>query len=96
MRVMIFCAAEGFNSPFQPHDISFPHQVEIRCNSDDVRGLNLRGLKNKPGTTRPADITKYIRKTANYPNQLEMVYALTTKVRSPSPKVSSFFCVSDL
>jgi PINIT domain len=61
-------------------DIAFPHQVELKCNDQEVKG-NLRGLKNKQGSTRPADITSYLRKKVqNYPNVIEMVYALTTKV----------------
>lgn len=80
-RVMVFCAAEGFQPLSRESDIAFPHNVELKCNSDEVKA-NLRGLKNKPGSTRPADITHLIRKKGNYPNTVEMVYALTTKVRS--------------
>lgn len=78
---MVFCAAEGFQPLSRESDITFPHNVELKCNSDEVKA-NLRGLKNKPGSTRPADITHLIRKKSNYPNTVEMVYALTTKVRS--------------
>ncbi|EXJ62743.1 hypothetical protein A1O7_03181 [Cladophialophora yegresii CBS 114405] len=79
-RVMVFCAAEPVGSYTNgPSDIAFPHNVELKCNGDDVRS-NLRGLKNRPGSTRPADITSLVRtKPANYPNAVEMVYALTTK-----------------
>lgn len=77
---MVFCAAEGFQPLSKESEIAFPHNVELKCNSDEVKA-NLRGLKNKPGSTRPADITHLIRKKANYPNSVEMVYALTTKVR---------------
>lgn len=79
-RVMVFCTTA--NSGYS--DIVFPHQVELKCNGEDVKA-NLRGLKNKPGSTRPADITHLIRKkTPGYRNEIEMVYALTNKVR-PSP-----------
>ncbi|KEF61586.1 uncharacterized protein A1O9_03154 [Exophiala aquamarina CBS 119918] len=77
-KVMVFCAAEGFQPLSRESDIAFPHNVELKCNSDEVKA-NLRGLKNKPGSTRPADITHLIRKKGNYPNTVEMVYALTTK-----------------
>ncbi|KAK5065065.1 hypothetical protein LTR84_000900 [Exophiala bonariae] len=77
-RIMVFCAAEGFQPLSKESEIAFPHNVELKCNSDEVKA-NLRGLKNKPGSTRPADITHLIRKKANYPNSVEMVYALTTK-----------------
>ncbi|RMZ75299.1 hypothetical protein DV738_g5563, partial [Chaetothyriales sp. CBS 135597] len=72
--VMVFCAAEG-----RPSEITFPHQVELKVNGNEVK-TNLRGLKNKPGSTRPADITKYLRrKTPGLSNTVEMTYALTTK-----------------
>lgn len=78
---MVFCAAEGFQSFNRESDIAFPHNVELKCNGDEVKA-NLRGLKNRPGSTRPADITQLIRtKPTNYANTVEMVYALTTKVR---------------
>lgn len=53
--------------------------MELKVNFDAVPA-KLRGLKNKPGTTNPADITRYVRKKANYPNKIDLVYALTTKV----------------
>jgi E3 SUMO-protein ligase PIAS1 len=79
-RVMVFCASD-VAAP-TPTDISFPHQVELKCNTNEVKA-NLRGLKNKPGSTRPADITSFIKKKIpGYQNVLEMVYALTSKVRA--------------
>ncbi|KAI9836683.1 MAG: hypothetical protein M1819_001319 [Sarea resinae] len=77
-RVMVYCAADSGLSPYSKLDIAFPHQVEIKINQDEVKA-NLRGLKNKPGSTRPADITDLIRKTPGYENSLVMTYALTTK-----------------
>ncbi|EPE07222.1 miz zinc finger protein [Ophiostoma piceae UAMH 11346] len=74
-RIMVFCA--GSNQG--PQDISFPYQCEIKLNTGEVKA-NLRGLKNKPGSTRPADITEYLRlKPSTYINTLEFTYALTTK-----------------
>ncbi|KAL3431670.1 PINIT domain-containing protein [Aspergillus tetrazonus] len=78
LRVMIFCAADSGLNQFTKSDIAFPHQVELKANLDEVKA-NLRGLKNKPGTTRPADITNYIRKKAGYTNHVVMTYALTQK-----------------
>jgi len=76
-RIMVFCAGEGL--PFRESDIAFPHNVELKCNSDEVK-VNLRGLKNRPGSTKPADITDFLRKKPpNYPNIVEMIYALTSK-----------------
>lgn len=88
-RIMVFCAVESFDSRNTPCDISFPQHGELKCNSDDVKS-NLKGLKNKPGTTRPADITTFIRKKVNFPNSVELVYALTTKVCQSSSLLPCF------
>ncbi|KAI0481666.1 PINIT domain-containing protein [Xylaria cf. heliscus] len=88
-RVMLFCAAD--NASVQ--DIAFPHQSEIKVNGGEIRA-NLRGLKGKPGTTRPVDITDSLRlKPANYNNNIEFTYALTSKVKKhdPSPAATKFF-----
>ena len=75
---MIYCASDPV-TPFNKVDISFPHQVEIKVNLDEVKS-NLKGLKNKPGSTRPADITQLLRKRAGYDNSMAVTYALTHKV----------------
>ncbi|KAM0334097.1 hypothetical protein ACHAQA_001117 [Verticillium albo-atrum] len=75
LRVMVFCA--GDKNGIQ--DIAFPHQSEVKVNGGEVKA-NLRGLKNKPGSTRPVDITDALRfKPSNYENNVELIYALTTK-----------------
>lgn len=77
-RVMIFCAADVSGV----QNISFPHQSELRVNSKEIKA-NLRGLKNKPGSTRPVDITTALRlEDPRYPNNVEFTYALTNKVRA--------------
>lgn len=78
LRVMIYCASDPLN-PYTLTDIAFPYQVEIKINEDEVKA-NLRGLKNKPGSTRPADITKLLRIRADYSNVMKVTYALTNKV----------------
>ena len=78
LKAMIYCTADPIN-PYTSADISFPHQVEIKVNEDEVKA-NLRGLKNKPGSTRPADITKLLRIRADYSNMMKVTYALTQKV----------------
>jgi len=83
LKVMVFCAAEGHGQ----QDVAFPHQSEIKVNGGEVKA-NLRGLKNKPGSTRPVDITKELRyNPTSYINSVEMTYALTTKVGG-GPQVS--------
>jgi hypothetical protein len=78
-RVMVYCAADSGLTQYTKSDIAFPHQVELKANLDEVKA-NLRGLKNRPGTTQPADVTNYIRKKPDYPNNIVMTYALTQKV----------------
>ena len=85
---MVFCAADNTLPPYAQSEIAFPHQVELKCNLDDVKA-NLRGLKNKPGSTRPADITSLLRKKVGYLNEVQMTYALTTKVRQSFPYKSA-------
>ena len=84
LRVMVFCAGDNHG----PQDIAFPHQSEVKVNGGEVKA-NLRGLKNKPGSTRPVDITKELRlKVPHYSNTVELTYALTSKVDGGSFPVS--------
>lgn len=75
LRIMVFCAQNDSGT----QDISFPHQSEIKVNGTEVKA-NLRGLKNKPGSTRPVDVTSYLRLKNDYRNFVEFTYALTQKV----------------
>ncbi|KAI9790356.1 MAG: SUMO ligase siz1 [Peltula sp. TS41687] len=77
-RVMVYCASDSTLAAYTKLNVSFPHQIEMKVNHEDVKG-NVRGLKNKPGTTRPLDITGYLRKIENYENTFSMTYALTQK-----------------
>ncbi|RDW70313.1 hypothetical protein BP5796_08710 [Coleophoma crateriformis] len=82
LKVMVFCSGEAHGR----QDIAFPHQSEIKVNGGEIRA-NLRGLKGKPGSTRPADITSALRlKLANYANTVDMTYALTSKAGGGSPQ----------
>ena len=75
-RVMVFCAGDDQGV----QDVAFPHQSELKVNGDEIKA-NLRGLKGKPGTTRPVDITKALRlDKISYVNNVEFTYALTNKV----------------
>ncbi|KAH8836224.1 hypothetical protein RJ55_10044 [Drechmeria coniospora] len=73
-KVMIFCASD----PNGVQDVAFPHQSELRVNGGEVKA-NLRGLKNKPGSTRPVEITDRLRLRPSYVNNVEFTYALTQK-----------------
>ena len=81
IRAMIYSASEPM-SPFSEVEIEFPYQLEIRINQDEVQA-NFRGLKNKPGTTRPVDITTMLRHKHGYDNHMVVTYALTKKVSFP-------------
>lgn len=75
LRVMVFCATANYGT----QDIAFPHQSELKVNGDEIKA-NLRGLKNKPGSTRPADITDLLRlRLPHYVNNVDFTYALTQK-----------------
>ncbi|KAF2143038.1 uncharacterized protein K452DRAFT_326218 [Aplosporella prunicola CBS 121167] len=80
LRVMLFSAADPLLGPYARADIAFPSQLEVKLNGEEVKS-NFKGLKNKPGSTRPADITDPIRKIANYKNIIQVTYALTQKAR---------------
>jgi len=75
-RIMLFSAKGGHG----PQDISFPQQSDVRVEHCEVKGLNMRGLKNKPGTTRPADLTPACLLRGAYDKHVEFIYALTSEV----------------
>lgn len=81
LRIMLYCATSTLLTNYERVDVAFPNQLEVRVNQEEVKS-NYKGLKNKPGTTKPADITEFVRKLAGYQNQLQITYALTTKVQS--------------
>ncbi|KAF1832764.1 zf-MIZ-domain-containing protein [Decorospora gaudefroyi] len=79
LRLLLFSAVEQPLSPFSRPDIAFPSQIEVKINDEEVKA-NYKGLKNKPGSTRPADLTDFVRfKVANQRNNLHITYALTQK-----------------
>jgi E3 SUMO-protein ligase PIAS1 len=81
--VLLFGALEQPLSSFTRLDIAFPSQIEVRINNDEVKA-NYKGLKNKPGSTRPVDITPNLRITpANSRNTMVVTYALTQKASKP-------------
>lgn len=89
---MVYCAADSGLKQYTKSDIAFPHQVELKANLDEVKA-NLRGLKNRPGTTQPADVTNYIRKKPGYTNNIVLTYALTQKASlSSSPLAHWSLC----
>jgi E3 SUMO-protein ligase PIAS1 len=79
LRLLLFGALEQPLAPYTRLDITFPSQIEVRVNGEEIKA-NYKGLKNKPGSTRPADITENMRTSpANYRNTVVVTYALTQK-----------------
>ncbi|KAF1813148.1 hypothetical protein P152DRAFT_448488 [Eremomyces bilateralis CBS 781.70] len=76
-RIMLFGAANP--DVFMATDVAFPSSFEVRINHDEVKG-NFKGIKGKPGTTKPADITRFVRKMPAYRNTIDVTYATTHKV----------------
>lgn len=94
-QLRLFCTSSvffpgmgSFRSSNFPCPIEFPPTCEVRVNGTQITA-NLKGLKKKPGTAPPPDITKYSRTTGT--NRVEMVY-----VNSQQPvqaKVGPFLAV---
>lgn len=57
--------------------LQFPIPIEIHVNGTHIKE-NVRGIKGKPGTARPANITPYILPDQQL-NKIEMAYAGTTE-----------------
>lgn len=86
IRILLYCTSD-LQSPRK--EVSFPSQIELKINSEPFRG-SLKGIKKKAGTTRPADITGYIRNLATYDNSVSLSYAATTNVYTSEAKVIKF------
>ncbi|KAF8905529.1 PINIT domain-containing protein [Gymnopilus junonius] len=68
----IFYAGVGsFRTSTVPCPVEFPPTCEVRVNNTQITA-NLKGLKKKPGTAPPPDISKYSRTQGS--NKVEMVY----------------------
>ncbi|KAG0236828.1 SUMO ligase siz1, partial [Mortierella sp. GBA43] len=73
---MVFsCWADATTPPML---MEFPHVCEIKVNGR-VLEANLRGMKNKPGTVAPANITRLFRSETADHNKIEFVYANSSK-----------------
>ncbi|KAF2715174.1 zf-MIZ-domain-containing protein [Pleomassaria siparia CBS 279.74] len=78
LRILLFSSIEQPLANYTRQDVAFPSQIEVRVNGEEAKA-NFKGLKNKPGSTRPADLTDLVRKTPHYKNTLLITYALTQK-----------------
>ncbi|KAF7339508.1 hypothetical protein MSAN_02165200 [Mycena sanguinolenta] len=88
-QLRLFCTSSTFYShtlnSFRPNAgpclIEFPPTCEVRVNGVQL-GANLKGLKKKPGTAPPPDLSKYIRLTTAS-NKVEMMYVNTQQPVQP-------------
>lgn len=74
-QIMLYCAADPINTGSRI-DVAFPHQLEVKVNGHEVKA-NFKGIKNKPGSTRPTNITDFV--TKGQTNFVTITYALTHK-----------------
>lgn len=58
-------------SQFQYSMLQYPQQLEIRVNHNHVP-VNVRGLKNKPGTARAPDLTQTISMLSRFTNVIDI------------------------
>ena len=78
LKILLYCGASQSMSGYSQADVAFPNQIEIKINDADIKS-NFKGMKNKRGTTKPADLTSYTKKYGGHQNQITVTYALTTK-----------------
>ncbi|KAL1681508.1 PINIT domain-containing protein [Schizophyllum commune] len=87
-QLRLFCTSSQFysNAPTfrsnpSPCLIEFPPTCEVRVNGVQITA-NLKGLKKKPGTAPPPDITKLV-KLNGHQNRVEMVYVNSQQPTTP-------------
>lgn len=78
LKVLLYCGLSHSMNAYSQVDVAFPNQIEVKVNDQDVKH-NFKGLKNKSGSTKPADITSFLRKFGGQDNTIQITYALTTK-----------------
>ncbi|CEG63322.1 hypothetical protein RMATCC62417_00485 [Rhizopus microsporus] len=88
-QIRFFCAkagdlsAESFSKELL---VEFPSICELRINGSIIGGSTLRGLRNRPGTVNPPDLTVMIKKHAL--NNVELVY-----INSESAYIAGIYMV---
>ncbi|KTW29006.1 uncharacterized protein T551_02280 [Pneumocystis jirovecii RU7] len=76
-RVYLFCTATD-SAAFGLALIEFPVHIDLKVNGKHVNA-NTRGLKKKPGTAPPVDITSLLFLDSKIINRIEMTCASTEK-----------------
>ncbi|ODV71838.1 SUMO ligase SIZ1, partial [Cyberlindnera jadinii NRRL Y-1542] len=72
LRVVLYCGVYDKTKSSKNVNIEFPHPVDITLNGVKIKD-NVKGIKNKPGTAKPADLTPNVRAS----NHLEIAYTQT-------------------
>jgi len=75
-RLYLLCGMVNVLGTRGKETIQFPSPNEIQMNNQIVKA-NVKGIKNKKGTTKPVDITPYL-KSDNSINIFQYIYAFTT------------------
>ncbi|QSL67102.1 hypothetical protein MERGE_001491 [Pneumocystis wakefieldiae] len=76
-RVYLFCTATD-SAAFGFALIEFPVHIDLKVNGKHL-SANTRGLKKKPGTAPPVDVTSLLFLDSKLVNKIEMIYANTEK-----------------
>lgn len=71
-KLLLLCGAYDSYKPTTDVNIEFPSPIEIHFNGTHVKD-NVKGIKGKPGTTKPANLTPYVRQK----NDLNIIYAFS-------------------
>jgi E3 SUMO-protein ligase PIAS1 len=74
-RLVLFCT-QSDRVHFGNCVIEFPSHTEIRCNGSIITA-NLRGIKNKPGTINPPDLTGNAVLMPSVTNKIDVTFAET-------------------
>lgn len=81
-QLRLYCTSSAFHSHNSPHlwsvrscPIEFPPVCEIRVNGV-ASTANTRGMKKKPGTAPPVDLTKVVKTTGM--NRIDITYINNT------------------
>lgn len=89
-QLRLYCTSSSYYAPHSfratsgPCPIEFPPTCEVRVNGTQITA-NMKGLKKKPGTAPPADLTKFTRMQAGVPSKVEMVYVNSQQNNNQQP-----------
>ncbi|CAO3611857.1 unnamed protein product [Cunninghamella echinulata] len=79
-QIRFFCASHSEGVVKDRYILEYPTVCEISINSEHtINGNAVRGMKNKPGTANPPDITRWCRVQSDDKNSLTLLYANTDR-----------------